>query len=329
MVQCIMEQQHFTSPPAGRLDQALASLLEAPRNQIESLIEQGCITVDNRPITKKSHKLTGEETLTVTFPVMVPKTAQAISFDVPILYQDESVLVVNKPDNLVVHDAPSVKEPTLVDWLITQGISLSTLGGEERHGIVHRIDKDTTGALCVAKTNEAHTILSEQLADKSMGRYYITIITPPLKNDTIVDAPLGRSIHNRLKVSVLNSGKEAKSAFVKLATSHDGLYEVIAVKLFTGRTHQIRAHLASLGRAILGDTLYGFKSNRVKIQRPYLHAYLLYFRHPEDDRLMQVVAPMYDDMKQFLEHHFGLKETDALFEPDRIVDCFHSRGLQS
>ncbi len=176
------------------------------------------------------------------------------------------MMVVNKPSGLVVHPAPSVKGATLVDWLVSKGVSLSNILGKERYGIVHRIDKNTTGALVVAKTNEAHEKLSFQLRNKSMGRYYLAVIDHPLKESCIVEKPIGRSRKNRYKMDVVNGGKDSKSAFYKLIQNDDNL-ELIVAKLFTGRTHQIRVHLKSLGRHILGDVLYGFKSKEDTIDR--------------------------------------------------------------
>jgi 23S rRNA pseudouridine1911/1915/1917 synthase len=223
-------------------------------------------------------------------------------------------MVINKPSGLVVHPAPSVKEATLVDWLVKKGISLSTISGEERHGIVHRIDKETTGALVVAKDNKVHEMLSEQLQDKSMGRYYLALIDCPLKEDIVVDKPIGRNPKNRLKMDVVAHGKSAKTAFKKLVSTEHGT-ELIAAKLFTGRTHQIRVHLNTLGRHILGDDLYGFKSKRDKISRVNLHAYLLYLVHPVTGEKMEFTAPLFDDMKTYMIKYFDQDEIDKKIDP--------------
>jgi len=222
---------------------------------------------------------------------------------------------------LVVHPAPSVKEPTLVDWLVKKGISLSTISGEERHGIVHRIDKETTGALVVAKDNKVHEALSEQLQDKSMGRYYLALIDHPLKDDIIVDKPIGRNPKNRLKMDVVSHGKPARTAFKKLLTSAYDV-ELIAAKLFTGRTHQIRVHLNTLGRHILGDDLYGFKTKRDKIARVNLHAYLLYLVHPVTGEKMEFTAPLFDDMKTYMTKYFDQGEIDEKINPSTLGTHF-------
>ena len=304
----------FKSISAGRLDKIVATELDVSRNQIEKLVKDGLVCVNDKIITKTSFKVIPDDEITYTFVEAEKRVVPPIDFDVEILYEDESLLVVNKPSGLVVHPAASVKEPTLVDWLIHKGISLSTISGEERHGIVHRIDKETTGALVVAKNNKTHEALSKQLEDKSMGRYYLALIDCPLKEDTVVDKPVGRNPKNRLMMSVVPEGKTAKTAFVKLLTSPHKV-ELVAAKLFTGRTHQIRVHLNTLGRHILGDNLYGFKTKRDKILRVNLHAYLLYLVHPESGEKMEFVAPLFDDMKLYLSKNFDQSDVDEKIDP--------------
>jgi len=311
----------FNAIAQNRLDKTLTSELNVSRNQVEKLIKDGLVSVNGKTITKTSYKVAEGDEVAYTFKEAEKRVVPPIDFDVEILYEDEHLLIVNKPSGLVVHPAPSVKEPTLVDWLIHKGISLSTISGEERHGIVHRIDKETTGALVVAKTNEAHEKLSAQLQDKSMGRYYLALIDCPLKDDTLVDKPIGRNPKNRLKMDVVPQGKVAKTAFVKLAqTMYD--VELIAAKLFTGRTHQIRVHLATLGRHILGDDLYGFKSKRDKIPRVYLHAYLLYLIHPDTGEKMEFVAPLFDDMTAYITKYFDQEIVDNKINPETLGSLF-------
>jgi len=158
--------------------------------------------------------------------------------------------------------------------------------------------------LVVAKTNEAHIELSKQLEDKTMGRYYLAFIDMPLKEDIVVEAPIGRNKNNRLKMSVDPQGKYAKTFFTKVKESKNGKYELIKAKLFTGRTHQIRVHLESLHRHILGDSMYGFKGNLEKFSRVYLHAYNLYLKHPITKKDMSFEASMPQDMEQFYIKYF-------------------------
>lgn len=306
---------------SGRIDKILSQAVEISRNQIEKLIKEGLVSVNGQTVTKPGFKVFEGDEIAYLFKEAKKRDAMPVDFDVEVLYEDEHLLVVNKPVGLVVHPAPSVKEPTLVDWLVQRGVSLSTVSGEERHGIVHRIDKETTGALVVAKDNKTHEALSMQLQEKSMGRYYLALIDYPLKEDVTVEKPIGRNRNNRLKMDVVSGGKEAKTAFRKLAVS-DLESELIAAKLFTGRTHQIRVHLKSLGRHILGDTLYGYKSKKDKISRVFLHAYLLYLTHPKTGESMEFVAPLFEDMKRYLSNRFSSDEIARALEPEAIKHRF-------
>ncbi|PHS38543.1 MAG: RluA family pseudouridine synthase [Sulfurovum sp.] len=305
---------NFKTTTSGRIDKLLATELNVSRNQVEKLVKDGLVSVNDKVVTKTSYKVLVDDVITYEFKEAEKREPVEIDFDVEILYEDDYLLVINKPSGLVVHPAPSVKEATLVDWLIQKGISLSTISGEERHGIVHRIDKETTGALVVAKDNKTHEALSAQLQDKSMGRYYLALIDCPLKDDIAVDKPIGRNPKNRLMMSVVPEGRNAKTAFVKLLPGKHGV-ELIAAKLFTGRTHQIRVHLNTLGRHILGDDLYGFKSKRGKIARVNLHAYLLYLVHPESGEKMEFVSPLFDDMKVYISKNFDQGEVDEKINP--------------
>ena len=311
----------FSVKSAGRIDKVLAAALDVSRNQVEKLVKDGLVSVNGKTITKNSVKVVEGDEIAYTFKEAEKRAPVEIDFDVDILYEDEYLLVINKPSGLVVHPAPSVKEATLVDWLVKKGVSLSTISGEERHGIVHRIDKETTGALVVAKDNKTHEALSEQLQDKSMGRYYLALIDCPLKADTIVEKPIGRNPNNRLKMDVVPHGKTAKTAFKKLLETSHGT-ELIAAKLFTGRTHQIRVHLNTLGRHILGDDLYGFKSKRDRIARVNLHAYLLYLTHPVSGKKMAFVAPLFDDMTQYMAKYFDPEALAEKLDPNTFDSAF-------
>lgn len=316
-----MEFHSFEVQENGRLDKVLSLALQQSRNQVEQLIKEGLVSLNGQVVLKTGKKLIVGDTVRYAFKQAIPKEPVVVDFDVEILYEDDEMMVVNKPSGLVVHPAPSVKEATLVDWLVQKGISLSTISGEERHGIVHRIDKETTGALVIAKNNHAHQKLSEQLQDKSMGRYYLALIDYPLKASGIVEKPIGRNPNNRLKMAIVPQGKEAKSAFYKVANNRKNT-ELIAVKLFTGRTHQIRVHLESLGRHILGDTSYGFKSKKDTIKRVYLHAYKLYLTHPTTGKKMDFVAPLFEDMQTYINQEFEKGEVYEKIKSDFIDDYF-------
>jgi 23S rRNA pseudouridine1911/1915/1917 synthase len=318
-----LKQKSFIVETIGRLDKVLTNEINQSRNQVEQLIKEGLVSINDKIVIKTGYKLSIGDRIRYSFREPIPKEKVVVDFDVDIIYEDDVMMVVNKPSGLVVHPAPSVKEATLVDWLIQKGISLSTISGEERHGIVHRIDKETTGALVIAKTNEAHQKLSLQLQDKSMGRYYLALVDYPLKQSGIVEKPIGRNRKNRLKMDVVPEGKYAKSAFYKISES-DAIVELLAVKLFTGRTHQIRVHLNSLGRHILGDVLYGFKSKKDTINRVLLHAYKLYLIHPSTGLKMEFVAPMFPDMRDFIYRKFNRGEIDEKINPNIIDSYFNN-----
>jgi 23S rRNA pseudouridine1911/1915/1917 synthase len=303
---------------SGRLDKILSNSLNISRNQIEKLIKEGLVKVNKKTILKPSFKLSGGEEINFEFKEAKKEEFLDIDLKIETLYEDEDVLVLNKPPNLVVHPAPSYSEPTLVDWLRKNNFRLSTISGQERNGIVHRLDKDTSGAIIVAKNNFAHQKLSEQLQDKSLGRYYLAVINMPLKDNLIINKPIARNPKNRLKMAVVEGGKEAKTAFAKLKENKT---ELIAAKLFSGRTHQIRVHLNSINRYILGDNLYGFKDDKYK-NRILLHAYLLYFKHPRSKKLIEVQAPLFSDMQEYLKKQYG-KEIENEINKEYIKNSFN------
>ena len=185
--------KNFIVQEINRLDKFLANNIESSRNQIEQLIKKEFVKVNGKINSKTGYKLKLNDEIEVEFPQAQTSQSLEVDFDVEIIYEDDDILVINKPMNLTVHGAPSVKDATLVDWLKSKNISLSTISGEERHGIVHRIDKGTTGVMVVAKSNAAHEGLARQLEDKSMGRYYIAVTDLPLKENCIIDKPIARS----------------------------------------------------------------------------------------------------------------------------------------
>ena len=320
----------FIVNEANRLDKFLSLNIEASRNQIEQLIKKGFVKVNGKQTTKTGLKLKENQEIEVSFPEAEISKIKDEDFikeslkdkKIEIIHEDEHILVLNKPYNLTVHDAPSVKDATLVDWLKLNNISLSTISGEERHGIVHRLDKGTSGVMVIAKTNEAHAGLSKQLEDKSMGRYYLAILDLALKDNIIIEKPIARSPNNRLKMAIVENGKSAKSAFAKIEPSNNEKYDLIACKLFTGRTHQIRVHLSSINRHILGDNLYGFKGELNKINRFYLHAYILYLTHPITKNKMSFRANLSDDMHIFLKNNFNMESVNDKIDETNIINSF-------
>lgn len=319
--------QTFLVDKNSRLDVFLAKKLNQSRNQVALLIEKDCVQVNDKIQDKNSFKLKNGDIISIASLKLYDeiKPQFEVDFDIDILYEDEDLLVLNKPSNLVVHGASSVKNATLVDWLIEKKYTLSNLGGEIRAGLVHRLDKDTSGAILIAKNNFTHQKLSEQLADKSMGRIYLALIDLPLKEDKIiVEKFLMRSPSNAIKKIAIDKenkfSKNAKSAFINVVKTEN--LTLIAAKLFTGRTHQIRVHLASLNRHILGDSLYGYKGKYDC--RIMLHAYFLYFIHPKTKEQIFVKAPLMEDFKNIMFEQINLGENDEKISLEFLLEFFNS-----
>ena len=317
------ETKEYISDKVERLDAFLTLQIEQTRSQIAQLIKQECVYVDDKLVSRPGVKLKVDQKVRVEFPYPKKEAALKVDFDVEVLYEDDDVLVINKPSGVTVHPAPSVKEATLVDWLKHKGIRLSTISGEERHGIVHRLDKGTSGTMVVAKNNEAHEFLSEQLQDKSMGRYYIAVLNPPLKDDiTEIESHISRSQNNRLKMACTQHGKYAKTMFKQLALSNDEKNQLVACKLFTGRTHQIRVHLESMNRHIIGDHIYGVSSKQENSERILLHAYIIYFIHPTTKEKLSFVAEFDETMKEYVSKKFNTEQIDEVMDTNYILHSF-------
>lgn len=315
--------QSYVCENPERLDTFLTSQIGQSRSQIASLIKKECVEVEGKVVSRSGVKLKENQVVKVTFPEPEVKEALDIDFDVEILYEDDDVLVINKPTGLTVHPAPSVKEATLVDWLKHKGIRLSTISGEERHGIVHRLDKGTSGTMVVAKNNASHEFLSEQLQDKSMGRYYLAVITPPLKDDiTEIELPIARSVHNRLKMACLEHGKYAKTLFKNLALSSDEKNQLVACKLSTGRTHQIRVHLESMNRHIVGDHIYAQSPKQEKSERILLHAYIIYFIHPTSKELLTFSVLPDEQIMDYINKKFNTEQINEVMDTSYIMHSF-------
>ena len=279
--------------PGERLDAYLARAVpDMTRSAAQRLIEEGCVLRNGKP-AKKNDKLNPGDTVDVTIPE--PKETEIVPTDIPldIVYEDEDVLVINKPKGLVVHPAAGHQEDTLVNGLLfSKAGELSGINGELRPGIVHRIDKDTSGLLAVAKNDLAHVMLASQLKDHTMARTYDAIVCGNLKEDSgTVDAPIGRHPSDRKKMCVIARNSKEAVTHWEVVKRYRG-YTHIRCKLETGRTHQIRVHMAHIGHPILGDTVYGRKKPELGQDSQCLHAGALCFRHPRDGRPVMVFAPL-------------------------------------
>ncbi len=276
-----------------RLDAFLArSELSLSRNAAQKLLDEGCVSLNGKP-GKKNDRLNIGDQVNVTIPE--PKEINLAAKNIPlnIVYEDEDVAVINKPKGLVVHPAPGHTDDTLVNGLLyAMGDSLSGINGELRPGIVHRIDKDTSGLLAIAKNDLAHTVLASQLLDHSMARTYDAIVCGTLKeNSGTVDAPIGRHPTDRKKMCVTQRNSKPAVTHWEVVKRYRG-YTHIRCHLETGRTHQIRVHMAYIGHPILGDTVYGHKKAELGQDTQCLHAGALCFRHPRSGKPVMVFAPL-------------------------------------
>lgn len=299
-----METIFLTATPEDkgrRLDQFLAEQLEElTRSAAQRLAEEEQVLLNGKPL-KKNYKMTGGETLEVNLPDPEPIDAVPQNIPLDIAYEDDDLLVINKPKGMVVHPAPGNPDGTVVNAVLYHcGDSLSGIGGAFRPGIVHRIDKDTSGLLIIAKNDKAHLYLSEQLKDHTLARTYEAVVIGNLKEDRgTVDAPLGRSPKDRKKMAIVPDGRRAVTHYEVIAR-YPG-YTHVRCKLETGRTHQIRVHMASLGHPIAGDEVYGPAKSKVDLGGQCLHARCLTFLHPSDGqpRLVESELPAY--FRNFLD----------------------------
>ncbi|CAG7605409.1 Ribosomal large subunit pseudouridine synthase D [Paenibacillus solanacearum] len=286
-----------------RIDKFMAESLDdsISRTQIQQWIKDGCVTVNDRTV-KPNYKLSEEDRLILDMPEpeLLELTAEPIPLDV--VYEDADVIVVNKPRGLVVHPAPGHYSGTLVNALMYHCQDLSGINGVVRPGIVHRIDKDTSGLLMAAKNDKAHQSLSEQLKEHSVNRKYIALVHGNVPHDNgTIDAPIGRDPKDRKLFTVTDkNSKHAVTHFVVLERFGD--YTLVELKLETGRTHQIRVHMKFIGHPLVGDPQYGPAKNKgVAMEGQALHAAALGFEHPRTGELLQFEAPLPDDMVRLLE----------------------------
>jgi 23S rRNA pseudouridine1911/1915/1917 synthase len=289
-------KSHVVTAPndAPRLDVLVAGELDVSRNQAATLIATGHVTVDGRH-EKASYKARVGETVTVNIPPAPDR--QVVGEDIPltIVYEDDDVLVVDKPAGMVVHPAPGNWSGTLVNALKGRGGPLSTVNDEFREGIVHRLDKETSGLLLVARSDRAHRVLGAALQARQITRRYAAMTWGHLTEDRItVDKPIARDPRDRKRMAVVNTGRPARTDLTRLARFDSA--DLLRADLHTGRTHQIRVHLASIGHPVVGDDTYGGGGGRKLVglppRRHFLHAAWLVFRHPISGELVDLRSPL-------------------------------------
>ena len=303
------EEIYITEDTQGtRLDLVLSAGLEDySRNFIQKLFEKGGVSVNGQPCTSKKYKCSAGDLVEIEIPDPEKLEAEAEDIPIDVVYEDSDLLVVDKPAGMVVHPAPGNYSGTLVNALMYHcGDQLSSINGVIRPGIVHRIDKDTSGLLVVAKTDRAHTGLARQLEEHSISRKYQAIVYSNIKEDEgTVDEAIGRDPRNRLRNAVIKSGasgfESAKSAVTHFTVlERVGKFTYIEARLETGRTHQIRVHMAYIKHPLLGDELYGPSGNKEGAKRQMLHAGVLGFIHPVTGEYMEFESPLPEDFRKVL-----------------------------
>lgn len=287
-----------------RIDVFVSETLGGPtRSYVQKIIENGGVSVEGRAKTAKNYKLREGDVIHITVPEPEALEIKAENIPLNIVYEDEDLLVVDKPQGMVVHPAPGNYEGTLVNALMYHcGDQLSSINGVIRPGIVHRIDKDTSGLLVIAKSDRAHKGLAEQFAEHSISRSYRAIVYNNIKADEgTVDACIGRDVRDRLKMAVVSSdrGRHAVTHFRVIGRGSGG-FTYIECRLETGRTHQIRVHMASIGHPLLGDAVYGPQKKAFGIKEQVLHARELGFVHPVSGAYMSFTSPLPESFRKAL-----------------------------
>lgn len=290
-----------------RLDQFLAAILpHQSRSQIQRLIREGLVHTPSRHARPSTHVHTGES-IAVEIPAPTPATPQPQQLPLPILYDDPDLVVVNKPAGMVVHPAAGHPEGTLVNALLHHVKDLSGIGGELRPGIVHRLDRGTSGVMVIAKNDRAHEELARQFHDREVEKEYLALVWGVVQAGRRIDAAIGRDPHDRQKMST--RARRARTAVTRVtAAEHLRGVSLLHVAIATGRTHQIRVHLSAIGHPIVGDPTYGGMRRQLpahlralsRLERPFLHAARLAFTHPSDGSRLEFIAPPPTDLQQLI-----------------------------
>jgi 23S rRNA pseudouridine1911/1915/1917 synthase len=290
-----------------RIDRYLTSVLSGhSRSQIQRLIKEGKVTIEGQSVPANRVVKAGDA-ITIDIPEPVSASPEPEDHNLDIVYQDSDLIVVNKPAGMVVHPAAGHAQGTLVNALLHEVDDLSGIGGELRPGIVHRLDRGTSGLMVVAKNDRAHLELSRQFHDREVEKEYVALVWGVVQAGKRIDLPIGRDPADRKKMSA--KARRARSAVTRItAALHIPGVTLIHVAIATGRTHQIRVHLSEIGHPIVGDAMYGGLRRRVaadlravlSLERPFLHAGRLAFRHPTDGRKMEFEAALPDDLQTVL-----------------------------
>jgi len=271
---------------------------ELSRSRVRHLVDEGLVTVDGKQ-AKPSVKMSNGAVVSVTVPPPVKMELEPEDIPLNIIYQDENVIVVDKPAGLTVHPAPGHPRGTLVNALLAACPDLRGIGGTLRPGIVHRLDKDTSGLIVVAKSDRASRALQTQLKEREVKKTYTTLVRGvPEPAEGMIDAPIGRNPKNRKKMAVVANGRDSQTKYSVIEVLAAGKYALVEAKPITGRTHQIRVHMAAIKHPIVGDSVYGKRSDLV--DRQFLHASKLDFAMPVSQRRIEFESPLPDDLRKAL-----------------------------
>jgi 23S rRNA pseudouridine1911/1915/1917 synthase len=283
-----------------RLDRFVArSLPQLTRSRVRRLIDEGLVTIDGRPPAKAGVALAIGQRVRVTIPPPEPSELVPEALPLRVVYEDDDLLVIDKPAGMTVHPAPGHASGTLVHALLAHCPGLARVGEAGRPGIVHRLDKDTSGLIIIAKTQDAHAALARQLKEREVEKTYVALVEGTLKQrEGVIEAPLGRHPAQRKKIAVVQGGREARTRY-RVLREIDGR-SLLEVRPETGRTHQIRVHLAAIGHPVTGDRVYGGRAALPGLRRQFLHAQRLAFRHPRTGARLDLETPLPDDLAQAL-----------------------------
>ncbi|TDX52763.1 RluA family pseudouridine synthase [Orenia marismortui] len=285
----------------NRLDKFLSRQnKDLSRSYLQELIDNDNVLV-NGNVVKKSYKLNTDDNVEVIIPKPAELTLEAQDIPLDIIYEDKDIIVINKQPDLVVHPAPGNEDGTLVNALLYHCNNLSGINGVIRPGIVHRLDKDTSGAMVIAKNDQSHLNLAEQFKERTTKKIYLTIVDGRLKyKKGKIDAAIGRDPKDRKKMAVTSKNSKKAISRFELLEKYEK-HSLVKVKLETGRTHQIRLHMGYLGHPVVGDKLYGYNHNYLTVDRQMLHSHTLGFYHPTTEEWMEFEAPLLEDMEKVLE----------------------------
>jgi 23S rRNA pseudouridine1911/1915/1917 synthase len=325
--------EQIVVPPFGagmRLDAFLARFAEGrSRTEWQRMIENGAITLDGRPV-RPSDRVEGGQRVQVAPPTVpiTPRTPRPSTMPLTIVYEDPAMIVVNKPPGLVVHPAPGHEEGTLVNALLGLYPDLSDPSGEHRPGIVHRLDKDTSGLIVIGRTTAAMAALQLQFKERTARKKYLLLVQGDLAEDeAAIDVPIGRDQHDRMKMAARSGGRESRTQFVVLERYGD--FTLVEADLQSGRTHQLRVHFQYINHPVAGDKTYGGVRGPSGLRRQFVHASSMLIRSPHDDRELQFYAPLPADLRTPLERHRAIRGFPPETLPTQILGGKNPPGVRT